>query len=287
MKEFVFDYDTAFSRNIGWVTAAEQIRLKHARVAIAGLGGVGGIHLLTLARLGVGAFHLAEFDDFDLPNFNRQAGAFMSTLGRPKLDVMLGMAKDINPELEVRSFSSGIDLGNVDRFLEDVDVYVDGLDFFAFKARRLVYARCAALGIPATTAAPLGMGAALMNFLPGRMSFDEYFGLSGDDEQELALRFFVGLAPAVLQRTYLMDPSRVDMRSHRGPSTPMACQLCAGLVGTEVLKLILHRGRVFSAPWVLQYDAYRSRLVKSWRPGGYRNPLLRVAAWIARRKLYG
>ena len=49
-----FDYDTAFTRNIGWVTPVEQQKLRRARVAIAGLGGVGGFHLLTLARLGIG-----------------------------------------------------------------------------------------------------------------------------------------------------------------------------------------------------------------------------------------
>ena len=46
-----FDYDTAFSRNLGWVTEAEQGLLRGKRVAIAGMGGVGGVHLLTLARL--------------------------------------------------------------------------------------------------------------------------------------------------------------------------------------------------------------------------------------------
>ena len=46
-----FDYDQAFSRNIGWVTEAEQSKLRNARVAIGGMGGVGGVHLLTLARL--------------------------------------------------------------------------------------------------------------------------------------------------------------------------------------------------------------------------------------------
>ena len=51
-----FDYGTAFSRNIGWVTAAEQETLRGKRVAIAGLGGVGGVHLLTLARLGIEHF---------------------------------------------------------------------------------------------------------------------------------------------------------------------------------------------------------------------------------------
>ena len=70
-----FSYHHAFARNLGWVTPAEQSLLKEKRVAIAGLGGVGGFHLLTLARLGVGAFHIADFDTFDITNFNRQIGA--------------------------------------------------------------------------------------------------------------------------------------------------------------------------------------------------------------------
>ncbi|HSG22550.1 MAG TPA: ThiF family adenylyltransferase, partial [Azonexus sp.] len=67
-----FNYDEAFSRNIGWVTEAEQQRLRQSRVAIGGLGGVGGVHLLTLARLGIGRFTIADFDVFDVVNFNRQ-----------------------------------------------------------------------------------------------------------------------------------------------------------------------------------------------------------------------
>ena len=99
-----FDYGEAFSRNLGWVTQAEQERLRNARVCIAGLGGVGGVYLLTLARLGIGAFTIADFDTFALANFNRQAGATMSTMGRSKLDVMVEMARDINPGLEIRRF---------------------------------------------------------------------------------------------------------------------------------------------------------------------------------------
>src|SRR5574340_1155553 len=79
-----FDYTQAFSRNIGWVTREEQAFLRTKRTAIAGLGGVGGVHLLTLARLGLSRFSLAEFDTFDLVNFNRQVGATVSSLGRPR-----------------------------------------------------------------------------------------------------------------------------------------------------------------------------------------------------------
>ena len=77
-----FDYDVAFSRNIGWVTEAEQQRLRSCRVAVGGLGGVGGSHLLTLARLGIGAFTITDLDTFDWANMNRQAGAMASTIGR-------------------------------------------------------------------------------------------------------------------------------------------------------------------------------------------------------------
>jgi len=281
----IFDYCLAFSRNIGWVTDAEQQALRTKRVAIAGLGGVGGAQALTLARLGVAAFNLADFDQFDLANLNRQAGATICTLGRPKLDVVMEMVREINPEVDIRAFPDGVAERNLREFLAGVDVYVDGLDFFAFAARRATFAACARLGVPAVTAAPLGMGVALLNFLPGRMTFEEYFRLEGQPESEQALRFLVGLSPAMLQRAYLADRSRVDFVAQRGPSTAMACQLCAGVAATEALKILLGRGEVLAAPWGMQFDAYRNRMVRTWRPGGNASLLQRVTLAIARRQL--
>ncbi len=280
-----FDYATAFSRNLGWVTADEQAQLRSKRIAIAGLGGVGGYHLLTLARLGVGAFTLAESDSFALANFNRQAGATISSIGRPKLDVMVEMAKDINPELDIREFPAGVTREDVGDFLRGADVYVDGLDFFAFDARAATFDACARLAVPATTAAPLGMGVAVLNFLPGKMTFEEYFGFRDQTDSERALRFLLGLSPAMLQRSYLVDRSRVDFAKQRGPSTVMACQLCAGVAAAETLKILLKRGRILAAPWGLHFDAYRNRYKRTWRPGGFRNPVQWIARAIARRQL--
>ncbi len=280
-----FDYDRAFSRNVGWVTVEEQSRLRDKRVAIAGLGGVGGLHLLTLARLGIGKFNIADFDCFELPNFNRQAGAAVSTLGEPKLEVLAAMAKDVNPEIELRTFADGVTRDNVEHFLRGADVYVDGLDFFAFDARTITFGACARLGIAATTAAPLGLGVALLNFLPGKMTFEEYFGFAGEPEEEQALRFLLGLSPAMLQRRYLADRSRVDLGQHRGPSTAAACQLCAGVAAAEVLKILLGRGPLVAAPWGLHFDAYRYLYKRTWRPWGYRNPIQQLARAIARRQL--
>jgi hypothetical protein len=281
----VFNYNEAFSRNIGWVTQGEQARLRKSRVSIAGLGGVGGLHLLSLARLGVGSFNLAEFDQFELPNFNRQVGAMVSTIGLPKLDVMIKLARDINPELDIRRFPEGVNAANVSDFLAGADVYVDGFDFFAFEARRLTFAACAAGGIPAVTAAPLGMGAALLNFMPGRMTFEQYFRFEDASPADLPLHFLIGLSPAMLQRRYLVDRSTVDMDAQRGPSTIIGCELCAAIVTAEVLKILLKRGVVHAVPWVTHFDAYRGRLTRSWRPWGNANPIQRLAIAIARRQL--
>ncbi|TXT32619.1 MAG: hypothetical protein FD131_192 [Rhodocyclaceae bacterium] len=281
----MFNYDDAFSRNIGWVTELEQQRLRQSRVAIGGLGGVGGVHLLTLARLGIGRFSIADFDVFDIVNFNRQVGATVSSLKHPKIDVLADMVKDINPEVDLKLFSAGVQEDSLEAFLDDVDVYVDGLDFFAFSARRMTFSACERKNIPVVTAAPLGLGTALLVFGPGGMPYEDYFGFEGCDEMEMAIRFLVGLSPAMLQRGYVADMSRVNLAERRGPSSIAACQLCAGVAAVETLKLLLGRGGVRLAPWGSQFDAYRMRYVRTWRPGGYRNPLQRLMRSLVRRQL--
>jgi molybdopterin/thiamine biosynthesis adenylyltransferase len=280
-----FDYHTAFSRNIGWVTPAEQERLRQSQVAIAGMGGVGGSHLLTLTRLGVGRFHLADFDSFAIENFNRQAGANMNTVDRPKLDTLCEMALAINPELQIQRFPEGVKPDQAAAFLDGCDLYLDGLDFFALQARRSVFAACERLRLPAVTAAPLGMGSALLNFLPGKMGFEDFFQLQDASEYQQYLRFLVGLAPARAHARYLVLPERIDLVAKRGPSTPMGCELCAGFAATQVLKLLLGRGQVLAAPRGLQFDAYENRLHRTWRPGGNRHPLQRLAIMLGERTL--
>lgn len=278
-----FDYSTAFSRNIGWLTDNEQALLRNKRVAIAGLGGVGGSHLLTLTRLGIGAFNLADLDQFEIANINRQAGATMRTIGKEKVKTLAEMALDINPELDLRIFDKGIGPANNDEFLKDVDLYLDGLDFFAVEARRAVFAACERLGIPAVTAAPLGLSTAVLTFLPGGMSFEEYFRLEGHSEDEQLLRFFVGLAPGGLHRHALVDPSTIDLAGHKGPSTAVGCELCAGTAATQVMKILLHRGKALAAPHGLQFDAYSGKVAHTWRPGGNNHPLQKLALSMARK----
>jgi hypothetical protein len=285
MASSSYDYHAAFSRNIGWLSEDEQQLLRHKRVAIAGLGGVGGRHLLTLTRLGIQNFSIADLDTFDIANFNRQLGADMTTVGQPKVDVMSKLALAVNPGLDLRQFPDGVNDSNIDAFLNGVDLYVDGLDFFVIDVREKVFAACAKRGIPAITAAPLGMGSAFLAFLPGKMTFEEYFRMRGQSTREKLLRFLVGLSPAMLQMSYLVDPNSADFDNQRGPSTPMGCDLSAGVIGSMALKILLGRGNVPAAPHGLHFDAYRSRLSKTWRPGGMRHPLQQLMLAIARHRL--
>ncbi len=282
-----FEYDRAFSRNIGWVIQNEQAKLKKARIAIAGLGGVGGAHLLTLSRLGLANFNISDFDDFDIHNLNRQAGAFMPFMGKSKIETLARLARDINPEIDLRLFPQGVQPENVDEFLRDVDVYVDGLDFFALPARRMVFAKCREKGIPALTAAPLGMGVAFLYFSPTGMSFEDYFKVEGHESQEQYARFIAGLSPAMVQRDYLVAPEAVNFKEKRGPSTVMACDLCAGVMGTSVLKVLLGRGRMRAAPWGMHFDAYHQTLKHTWRPFGNSHPLQQLLLKFIRPVLRG
>ncbi|MFN2201816.1 MAG: ThiF family adenylyltransferase [Caldilineaceae bacterium] len=267
-----FDYEEAFSRNIGWLTEAELRQLRGKRVAIAGLGGVGGAHLLALTRLGVGAFNIADLDAFEVANFNRQFGAMMSQIGRPKVDVMAEMALDINPELDITKFRSGIDSANVNEFLRDVDLYIDGLDFFVTDAREAVFSVCAERNIAAITAAPLGWGVAMLAFLPGGMTFEDYFQFQGQDQLEKLRRFLVGLSPTRLQFSSLVDASRLDIENQRGPSTAVGVYLCAGFVAGNAVKILLQRGEVPSAPTSLQLDVFSNAFDVVELPGGVQHP---------------
>lgn len=282
-----WSYREAFSRHLGLLSADEQEKLRHCRVAIPGMGGVGGIHLMTLARLGIGGFRIADYDSFEVANFNRQYGAEVGTLGRSKAEVMSQKALGVNPELDLDALHEPITARNIDRFLQGVDVVVDSLDFFAFDARRMLFAEARRRGIWAVTAGPIGFSAAWLVFDPAGMSFDEYFDLrDGQGPLDQFAAFAVGLAPRATHFKYL-DLSYVDRSSGRGPSAGLACHLASGIAATETLKILLGRKPIRSAPCYAQFDAYRGLLRRGSLRWGNRGPLQRLKRHVLRRRMAG
>jgi molybdopterin/thiamine biosynthesis adenylyltransferase len=220
----VWDYATAFSRNLGLISPEEQERLRNCRVAIPGMGGVGGLHLMTLARMGIGKFRIADADNFDVANFNRQFGATIENIERPKAEVLAAAAQAVNPEADIDAMSQFVTQDNVGSFLDGADLVVDALDFFAFDARRMLFRESARQGLWAVTGGPIGFSAVWMAFDPKGMTFDRYFDLTDQMEPiDMFAAFAMGLTPRSTQVPYF-DYSYID-ESGRGPSVSAACRL--------------------------------------------------------------
>jgi len=121
-------------------------RLQNAKIAVFGVGGVGGFCVEALARAGVGALHLYDDDTVSESNLNRQIVALHSTLGQPKAEVMAARVRDINPTCSVkaiRMFYLPQNAGQVD--LSQYDYVVDCIDTVAAKLD--LVSRCNALQI--------------------------------------------------------------------------------------------------------------------------------------------
>jgi hypothetical protein len=96
-----FSYADMTTRNIGFVTEAEQQKLRGATVFVCGTGGMGGACIMALARLGVGHMIIADIDHFEVSNLNRQVFAFADTLGRHKAEATAEICLRINPEMRL------------------------------------------------------------------------------------------------------------------------------------------------------------------------------------------
>jgi molybdopterin/thiamine biosynthesis adenylyltransferase len=280
-----YDYFKAFNRNLGFLSSEEQIRLKNARVAIAGLGGTGGAQVQVLSRMGMGKFHLADPDTFELANFNRQSGATVPNLGRRKTDVAMETVLAINPEAEIEVFEQGISVENIDTFLQGVDVVVDSLDFYCFDERFLLYGKARAKGLWVLTAPPLGFGFTLLMFDPDGMSFEDYFGFhSRMTERDRVVALIAGIAPKPFMLRYL-DRTQPDMAGRRLPSVGAAPFMIAGVIATEVVRLLTGKGQPMAAPTVYQFDALLRQFRRRTYFWGMRGPLQRVKRFLLDRML--
>ena len=279
-KDAQLFYDKAFNRNIGILTEEEQKKLKKMRIAIAGAGAVGGLHLINLVRVGIGCFTIADMDSYDIENFQRQQGAYIDTIGKNKSETMKNIALSINPHLNIKSFPGGISKDNIDEFLSDADILIDGIDFFSIDTRRMLFQKAREKNIYAITAGPLGFGSALLVFSPDGMSFDEYFDIrEGMGEIEKLVAFGVGLAPAAIHMKYLNLES-VSLKSKKGPSLVSACNLCSSFAVTEVLRILLNRKGVRSAPHYFQFDPYEQKYKKGYLLGANKHPWQMIKRWF-------
>ncbi len=190
-----------------------------------------------------------------------------------------------NPTAETHAHAGPKSAANVGDFLEGASVVLDGVDFFSFDARRLIFREARKRGIWAITAGPVGFSVAWLIFDPQGMDFDTYFDLyDGMTPLDRDVAFIMGVAPAGTHWAYF-DKSKVKQEAARAPSVGLACQLCSGVAAVETAKVILGRKPLRPAPCYAQFDAYRCLLRRGRLLWGNRGPLQRLKRAILRRRM--
>ncbi len=140
-----FSYDELTTRNIGFISADQQERLRASCVFICGVGGMGGAALMSLARAGVGHFIIADLDRFEVSNLNRQVFANLDTVDELKTEAARDQISRINPDATVEVFDHEWS-ASVDDIMGRASVVVNGTDDLA--ASLLLYRKARELGLP-------------------------------------------------------------------------------------------------------------------------------------------
>ena len=123
-------------------------RLRNARVAIFGLGGVGGYVAEALARSGIGQLDLIDDDVINLTNLNRQVLALHSTIGMPKVEAAKMRIADIDPTIEVRTYQTFYLPETADQFdFSQYDYVIDAIDTVTGKLELIAQAKAAGVNI--------------------------------------------------------------------------------------------------------------------------------------------
>ncbi len=235
----VFDdqCDPAFLHRSFPLLSAEGIaNLGTRKVAIAGCGGVGAGVALTLARMGVGQYHLSDPGRFDVPDINRQWGATHRTVGKLKTEVYEGMLRDINPAAEIRTFSSGCTMDNCAEFLDGCHVLIDCLDVsVAHELREKVHAEARARNMFAAVGPMLGFGCAVVCSSPDGMDMKTWTDTFKRTKSSAEF-------PEILKKIYM--PEHLDLIGKcvalgRVPSLAVAPTLAVSLIATECVLHLL------------------------------------------------
>lgn len=154
-----------FSRTRQLIGDEAMKKLRQSRVAVFGIGGVGGYVCEALVRAGIGAIDLIDKDQVDVTNINRQIIASRSTIGRDKVEVMKERILDIDPEIRVNTHKCFF-LPETEFDFTPYDYVVDAIDTVTGKIHLIVRAREA--GVPVISS--MGTGNKLD---PGRFEIDK------------------------------------------------------------------------------------------------------------------
>ena len=141
-----------------------QEKLRRAKVAVVGIGGLGSVSALYLALAGTGYLRLVDQDTVELRNLHRQILYDLDALRYPKVEAAAKRIQKINPEVNVEPIPENARESNIEEIVKGMDCVVDGLD--NMRTRYLLNRACVKLGVPYIFGAAIGMEGNLSVFAP-------------------------------------------------------------------------------------------------------------------------
>ncbi|MBQ2665739.1 HesA/MoeB/ThiF family protein [Methanobrevibacter sp.] len=230
------EYWEMLTRQMPLVSRDEQEKFRNAAITVIGCGGIGGLAIEMLARMGVGKLVLVDEDSFDLSNLNRQTLSEYANIGGSKSEAAAEKVRKINPHVSVVSWDEHVDESNIDRLIEDSRIVIDALDNVL--TRVIVSRKAREYKIPFIHGAVHGTLGQITTFLPNTTSYEEMFNLPSlgkeltDDVVESLKNVTAGPPPVI------------------GPVP----NLVSCLEAMEAYKIITGIGKVTVSPKLLTFD---------------------------------
>ncbi|MBW2730825.1 MAG: ThiF family adenylyltransferase [Deltaproteobacteria bacterium] len=255
----LMDFTGFYARTTPLLGVLGMERLHQAKIAVAGCGGVGGAHAITMARLGVGRFHLADPGVFDPPDMNRQWAATGETMDRNKAKVYKETLRSINPAAEIEVFAEGVQPDNHGRFLEGANILLDCLDVSVpLEQRAALYAQAHEQGIFVITSPIIGFGCLVAASRPGDVGMEDFVSI-------FSYLLDHGTFPPGFHQIFVphhLGLVEEGMASGKIPSLALAPLIATSLVATECLAFLLEGLEVASRepvtlPRMIAFDLMR------------------------------
>lgn len=209
--------------------------LKNSKVAIIGLGGVGGYVASILARAGVGNFTLVDFDKIDETNINRQIVATSKTVGQYKTDVLKKMILEINPKCNIKVVCEKFTVENAEKILksEQFDYVVDAIDSVTDKLELICF--CKNNNIKIVSAMGAGNRIGIPNFKIMDIYKTSNDGLAKVVRKKLREREISSLDVAICDEQSL----KIDRRTQSVGSISYYPAMCGCVLGAYVIEKLL------------------------------------------------
>lgn len=174
-------YRERTDRNIGWITREEQKMLRTKTIGVAGCGGMGGSLTAILLRLGIGEIRLADIEDFDTSNINRQFAAMRSTIGKNKAFETAKMLRQITDDTTIVVYPMGIypdSPESVEHFVKGCDVICDQIEFWAVAARIILHQKARPYNVPIFNCNTVGFSTHIFLYTPTSCPAEEIMGIT-------------------------------------------------------------------------------------------------------------